>query len=124
MLILLDLGTNLEYNFIMKIVKDVKHVRRNTLLLDLPHLALANVCVSKAELWMPGTRLSDRGTPAIIANGEETIESFLSRGGSITKCAPCTKGMNKTNVRVKGSRNFANTQMKMTRSVKSIENNQ
>lgn len=62
---------------------------------------------------------SVRPEKAIIVNGAETVESFLARGGSIKTAKPCK--IPAATVRVKGSRNMANTCMKAVRAVKSIE---
>ncbi len=82
------------------------------------------VTLKTARIWAPGVRkTSIKHNPiAIIVNGAETVESFLARGGAINVLKP-TKVTEPT-VRVKGSRNMANTQMKALRTPKSINGNQ
>ncbi len=77
-------------------------------------LTAAPVLVERAQV---GT--SVRPEEATIVNGFETVESFLKRGGSI-KVAKPTKVTEPT-IRVKGSRNMANTMLAGARAVKSIE---
>jgi hypothetical protein len=114
----------------MKIVKGLRKATQ----LQIQHLSpreVANVIATvattrtpallqKATMWPMGSRRHAKGAPvATILNGCETIASFLSRGGSIVTCAP-TRVIEPT-VRVKGSRNMANTQMRAKRAVMSID---
>lgn len=89
----------------MKSIKSLTHLPKNTLLLSHPDTAFANGDVSRAILWTAGMRLQDRSrVEAIIVNGDETMASFLARGGTVTKLDPCTsKGFKPQIVRVSGS---------------------
>lgn len=115
------------YTLRMKIVKNIKRatkaqiaalsMRETSNVITVAVSTKTPVVLQRANI---GT--SVRPQMATIVNGAETIESFLARGGSIKLGKPASIPV--VPVRVKGSRNMANTQMKLTRSVKSIEVNQ
>lgn len=54
-----------------------------------------------------GTAVRPEVIPVDPNTGIESVEMFLARGGSIVKCAPCTRGQKKQTVRVTGASSYS-----------------